>query len=69
MSGVVITGPFEILEAQNNFYENLFKSRHKRCEQQHGSSFSYNNLQMSTLSNASSNLVKVQLAWKNAPGC
>lgn len=56
MSGVIITDPFEILEAEKNFYENLYKSRHKQCEQQNGSSFCYENLQIPTLSNESRQL-------------
>ena len=56
MSGVIITDPFEIVEAEKNFYENLYKSRHKHCEQQNGSSFCYENLQIPTLSNESRQL-------------
>ena len=47
-SGVIITDPFEILETEKQFYENLYKSR-RTCLQQNEPSFKYEELPIPTL--------------------
>ena len=48
-SGVITTDPFEILETENQFYENLYKSK-RTCSQQNELSFKYEELSIPTLS-------------------
>ena len=47
-SGVITTDPFEILETEKQFYENLYKSR-RTCLQQNELSFKYEELPIPTL--------------------
>ena len=47
-SGVISTGPFEILETEKQFYENLYKLR-RTCLQQNEPSFKYKELPIPTL--------------------
>lgn len=47
-SGVISTGPFEILETEKQFYKNLYKLR-RTCSQQNEPSFKYKELPIPTL--------------------
>ena len=53
-SGIISTDPFEILEAERVFYENLYKSRRDGSEVK--PNFNFEDLLIPTLSNDSSDL-------------
>ena len=55
LSGVISTDPFEILEAELVFYENLYKSRRDGLEV-NKPNFNFEDLPIPTLSNDSSGL-------------
>ena len=55
LSGVISTDPFEILEAEHVFYENLYKSRRDGSEV-NKPNFNFEDLPIPTLSNDSSDL-------------
>ena len=55
LSGVISTDPFEILEAERVFYENLYKSRRDGSEK-NKPNFNFDDLPIPTLSNNSSYL-------------